>query len=137
MTGLTSLDQILEQLDPRLDPHHYVYCCVEDVRQLEADGLQPFAIIRESEGITLVLEEADAIALNKPVDRLFRRISLGVHSSLDAVGLTAVASQALADAGISANVIAGYFHDHFMVPALRALEALEVLNGLSGPHNRD
>jgi len=93
--------------------------------------MQPFALVREREGVTLVLEATDAGALGMDTTRLFRRISLGVHSSLEATGLTAVASQALTDAGISANVIAGYFHDHFMVPASRAQEALAALRRLS------
>jgi len=131
MTGLTSLDEILAQLEPRLAPQSYVYCSVPDPADILAAGMQPFALVREREGVTLVLEATDAGALGMDTTRLFRRISLGVHSSLAATGLTAVASQALTDAGISANVIAGYFHDHFMVPASRAQEALAALRRLS------
>jgi hypothetical protein len=54
-----------------------------------------------------------------------------VHSALDAVGLTAAVSTALADAGLSCNVIAGYHHDHLLVPADRVAEALAVLSDLS------
>ena len=42
-------------------------------------------------------------------------IQLQVHSALDSVGLTAAFSKTLGDAGISCNVVAGYFHDHLFV----------------------
>ena len=53
-----------------------------------------------------------------------------VHSSLAAVGLTAALSGALASAGIPANVIAGYHHDHVLVPLDSWEDAVEVLHGL-------
>ncbi|XXE67240.1 ACT domain-containing protein [Pseudomonas sp. R1-6] len=40
-------------------------------------------------------------------------VTLTVHSALDAVGLTAAFATALGNAGISCNVIAAYYHDHF------------------------
>ncbi len=57
-------------------------------------------------------------------------ITLRVDSTLEQVGLTALFSRALADTGISCNVLAGLRHDHLLVPADRADEALEVLRGL-------
>ena len=61
---------------------------------------------------------------------MFRCITLDVHSSLEAVGLTAACAQALAAGGISANVVAGYSHDHILVPAPRAQDALAALDAL-------
>ena len=40
---------------------------------------------------------------------------------------SAAVSTALADAGVSCNVIAGYFHDHLLVPADRMADALAAL----------
>lgn len=54
-----------------------------------------------------------------------------VHSSLEAVGLTAAFSKALTQANISCNVIAAYYHDHIFVPMKDAERAMEVLLALT------
>jgi hypothetical protein len=58
-------------------------------------------------------------------------ITLTVHSSLTAVGLTASFSKALSDENISCNVVAAYFHDHIFVDAKDASRAMEVLERFS------
>lgn len=80
-----------------------------------------FALIREDEGLTSI----------HPDNRgQWARISLEIHSSLEAVGLTAVISSRLAEKGISANIVAARLHDHLFVPWDRREEALAVLRGL-------
>ena len=59
-------------------------------------------------------------------------LTLRVHSALDAVGLTAAVSRALADAGIACNVLAGFHHDHLLVPAARRADAIAALHALRG-----
>jgi hypothetical protein len=78
-----------------------------------------------------VLRRADAEAAGVGFEAVFAWITLEVHSSLAAVGLTAAVSSALADAGISCNMLAGDYHDHLLVPTDRAAEALGVLGALS------
>jgi hypothetical protein len=86
-----------------------------------------FATVAEDEGLTVV---APLSALVGRSAEPWARISLTVHSDLAAVGLTAAIASALADGGISCNVIAGLHHDHLFVPwddreaALAILEAL-------------
>ena len=55
-----------------------------------------------------------------------------MQSSLEAVGLTAAVAAALTEAGISANVVAAFHHDHVFVPAGRVDEALDCLRRLGG-----
>ena len=86
-----------------------------------------FAIIRETEGTTLVLPDAAARAAGYAVDRPMACLTLTVHSALDGVGLTAAVATALAGADIPANMIAGYHHDHVFVPEHQAEAALACL----------
>lgn len=129
VTEQTDLEGLLSTLRPELRPGNAVYCTTDRALEPEVEAL---ATITESEGITYVLQQADADRLEIPYEFVGAWITLRVHSALDAVGLTAAVSTALASAGIACNVLAGYFHDHLIVPAERAADALEVLTGLAG-----
>lgn len=85
------------------------------------------AMVKEDRLTTLVLpvEAARRAGLDVVVEMAW--LSLTVHSSLDAVGLTAAFSKFLGDEGISCNVLAGYHHDHILVPADRADDAIAAL----------
>jgi hypothetical protein len=87
---------------------------------------RPFATVAEDEGLTVVAP-LSVLGGGPP----WARISLTVHSDLAAVGLTAAFARALADAGISCNVIAGVHHDHLFVPWDQRTEALAALRDLS------
>jgi hypothetical protein len=105
----------------------YVFATVSEI----PEGLTPFATIAEDEGITVVVAEDQARDAGLPLDERFARITLGVHSALDSIGLTATIAQTLASRSISCNVIAGYFHDHLFVQAERVTEATEALAELT------
>ena len=126
MSGETDLATLLASMEPELRPGEYVYVVVDDL-----DGVEPEATVREPEGLSAVLAREQADALGLPYDYVAAWITLHVHSALAAVGLTAAVSRALAQAGLSCNVIAGYHHDHLLVPAGRGEDALAVLRGLS------
>jgi hypothetical protein len=93
------------------------------------DGV--FAEITEKEGTTAVVSIAEAERRGWPVEFEAAWLTVSVHSSLDAVGLTAALANALADRGIACNVLAAYFHDHLLVPLDRVDEAIECLEGLA------
>jgi hypothetical protein len=126
------LQDMLSTLAPRLRPGEFVFCTVPIMEQADYVELLPLASFREDEGLTLVVGLASADKAGLDYTSVFRCITLGVHSSLDAVGLTAAVAGRLAEHGISANVIAAYHHDHIFVPADRADDALVVLQTLGG-----
>jgi hypothetical protein len=127
--GERDLRTLLASMDPVLRPGRFVFVVVPDEDLL--DALAPEATIREPEGLSAVVRREQADALGLPYDYVAAWITLRVHSALDAIGLTAAVSTALARAGLSCNVIAGYHHDHLLVPADRAPAALEALAGLA------
>lgn len=106
----------------------YVYVLWPHGRPLAA-GIE--AAVREAEGLTVVLPRAEADRLELPYDFVAAWITLEVHSSLEALGLTAAVGKALTNARISCNVLAGFHHDHLLVPVADAERAIEVLHELS------
>ena len=118
----------LSRLDPELHAGTYVFTAVPVTANLA--GLDVVATMREREGLTLVLPEAEAVARGFEVAFRCAWITLRLASALDAVGLTAAFARALADLGIACNVIAGTHHDHLFVPVDRAQDALQCLQQL-------
>jgi len=129
MTGETDLSTLLASLSPRLNPGSFVFCCAAtpSAEHLAA-ALGSF---REAEGTTLILPRTEADRLDLTYDYLTAWITLEVHSALAAVGLTAAFARALADEGISCNVIAGYHHDHLFVAEADAGRAVAALQRLA------
>lgn len=129
--AIIDLATLLEKLQPVLAPEEYVFCTVNGELKNYL-GLNPLATFVETEGLTLVLTKIQAQSLGACTDSMFKRITLSVYSSLEAVGLTAVVASALAKEGISANMIAAYHHDHVFVPVAKADQAMQILIRLSG-----
>jgi hypothetical protein len=130
MLGETNLTVLLASMSPVLLDDEYVFCSVQG-QYGDYQTLSPLATFRESEGLTLVLTKAAAIEGGLSFESVFKAITLTVHSSLDAVGLTAAVANKLTEKGISANVIAAYYHDHIFVQTEKAALAIEALNELS------
>ncbi len=118
-------------LEPSLSDDEYVFCSLPQAESSRVAELDPLSVFVESEGVSLILEKRKADAAEIGYESVFRCITLQVYSSLDSVGLTAAVAGALTDAGISANVVAAYHHDHVFVPAAEAMTALEILRKLS------
>ena len=129
MNGEKNLNALLQRLHPKLNKGEYVFCHVTDEQPFSLQNV--IGSFREEEGLTVIIPKqlADEKQLNYSF--IASWIIITVHSSLEAVGLTAAFSSALTDAGISCNVIAAFYHDHIFVDSKDANKALEVLKQLS------
>ena len=129
MAGIDDLQQLLAGMDPELRDGDFVFCTLANGNIADLARLDPLGMFREAEGLTLILprETAEREGL---AGAPMRMITLTVHSSLEAVGLTAAFSTWLAREGIGANVVAAFHHDHIFVPAADAEKAIAALKAL-------
>ena len=123
MPAERDLAVLLATLAPVRVPREFVFTTVAE----GPPGAGPVVLVREGEGTTLVLERGEADGPGLEYDYVAGMITLRVHSSLEAVGLTAAMSSELAAHGISANVVAGFYHDHVFVPAAEADVVVDLL----------
>jgi len=127
VAGETNLIKLLASMKPILLDEEYVFCTIAGAQYGDYADITPLASFLESEGLTLLVSKSNADKANLKYEAVFKGITLTVHSSLEAVGLTAAVSNKLAENGISANVIAAYYHDHIFVQAEKAEMAIEAL----------
>jgi hypothetical protein len=130
MSGETDLGKLIGLMQPVLGEPEYVFASLDKDSPISLTELAPLGTFHEKEGLTVIVSKTNADVSNLSYQGVFQCITLNVHSSLDAVGLTAVVSSALARQGISANVVAAYYHDHIFVPTEKAAQALCCLNDL-------
>lgn len=126
MPGERNLALLLDALDVTRREGVYTFVTGE-WPALEAEA---HATVIEPEGHSYVVTVDDAHRIGAPADFEAAWLTLTIHSALDAVGLTAAVSSVLAEAGIACNVIAGYHHDHLLVPVDRAADAMRLLRSL-------
>jgi hypothetical protein len=130
VSGETDLRKLLSSMKPSLSGERYVFVSLTKTMG-ELSGITPWALISEDEGTTVIIEKGKAESNALPYQGAFRRITLTVHSSLEAVGLTAAVSAKLTSYGISANVVAAFFHDHIFVPEDKAEQTMQALQELA------
>lgn len=123
------LATLLITMKPALDPREWVFCCVD--RSFPIADAPPLLYFRENEGVTIVVERHVADEHGLDYAFLARRLTMRVHSDLEAVGFIAAITAELAKRAIAANVVSGIYHDHVFVPIDRGEEALRALEELS------
>lgn len=124
--GERDLTVMVRSMQPALMPNEWFFGTVEP-----GSFVQAAATVLEPEGLSVLVNRGEAERVGIPTTHAYRWITLRVHSSLEAVGLTAAVSAELTRHDISCNVIAGAFHDHVLVPASRADDAVRALQQLS------
>lgn len=133
-SGQTDLSTLINAMEPVLDPKIWVFSTGLSTDLFTVGRVSQSAILMrfvENEGETWIWLKSEADRQSAPYTFESRRITLNIHSSLEAVGFMAAIATALAKAGISCNPVSGFFHDHVFVPADRAEDAMIVLETLS------
>lgn len=131
--GETDLARLLAGLAPAVVPRPRA------IRTQAHDAPVPAGAIlwfREDEAATVIVEaDGPSTAANADAgEPRWAQVVLRIHSSLDAVGMMAAVSAALAERGIPCNAVSAYFHDHLFVPWSRRDDALAALHALSARH---
>ncbi len=129
MSGETNTAKLIKGLNPLLNEGKYIFSTLKDFSKI--DRKHTLFEFKEKEGTTVVLEQHKADELNLDYEYVAAWITLTIHSSLSAVGLTAIFSTELAKNDISCNVVSGFYHDHIFVNINDATKAIRVLTLLS------
>lgn len=129
MSGEKDLVILLNSMKPEHIPGEFVFCVVKNLENINLEEIAMF--FREKEGITIIVKKEIADKLSLDYSFIASWISLTVHSSLESVGLTAAFSNALAEEGISCNVVAAFYHDHIFVDKKDIDNAMMILNAFS------
>ena len=132
MGGETNLSVLIKNMQPVLNRGLYVFSSVSTIDTFDLNKIILF--FKENEGFTIIIEKNYADTEGVVYTSQFAWITLHVHSALDAVGLTAAFSKALADNHISCNVVAGFYHDHIFVQHELGQQAVDVLTKLSSKY---
>ena len=129
MNGEKNLEILLKTMKPKINLGEFVFCEVDNLEKIKWNEI--VMSFREEESITIIIKKEIADMLNLKYSFIASWITLTIHSSLEAVGLTTAFSKALSEKGISCNVVAAFYHDHIFVDKKDTEKAMEILNKFS------
>jgi hypothetical protein len=128
MSGITNLKQTLSLLRVFSDDIKYGFASIRMTTDIDRNE------------VLATFQEDGRLAIIAPIDYLesknienegpYAKLTIDVHTSLELVGLTAVLASKLAEHGISANVVAAFYHDHIFVKYEHRNKAIELLEDL-------
>lgn len=130
MSGQTNLQEVLSSMEISCDEIKYGFACL--AQEIDINLKKITGIFQEKEGLTAIapIEYLEEIGV-KSYEGPYAKLTVEVHTSLELVGLTAELATKLAEQGVSANVVAGFYHDHVFVQfdmKEKAVKALMELN---------
>jgi hypothetical protein len=108
--GLTSLPSLLATMTPILHPNTYVFATAPP-----ADTSFQARLLASQHSFEMLFRESEStVDAIGGLESAFpcKKVTLGVHSSLDAVGFMAAVTTRLATAGLGINPVSGFYHDH-------------------------
>ena len=98
MKTLKKINEIIKNLNPKLNRGEYVFCSVNNLDNINSKKI--IGTFLEKKGLSIIIDKKEARNLGLSYSFIASWITLKVNSSLDSVGLTATFSSALAKNGI-------------------------------------
>lgn len=126
MSGSTNLQQVLNNLQISCDNIEYGFASISDKTKVPTDEV--LGTFQEIEGLTIIARVQYLKRTGLSFEGPFAKLTIDATTSLDLVGLTAFLATKLAERSISANFVAGYFHDHVFIQYGSRNKAIEILN---------
>lgn len=127
MSGETDLSKLIRNMSPFLDNTEYVFCSLHPDDQI-IERLSVLSTFREEENLSLIIPRNQAEEYHLNYNGVYRKITLNIHSSLEAVGFLSCITTELTKHNIPANAVSAYYHDHLFIPADRADECMQALH---------
>lgn len=136
--GGTNLRELITSMSPTLHHETFVFAHVPAESDVDlANVLKLFStlpvqmLFREAEGWTVILPET--VAKDVKLQCIFpcKRVTLNVHSSLEAVGFLAAVTARLTELNVGVNPVSAYFHDHLFIPVGKEEAVIEVLRKMT------
>ncbi|KAK3669429.1 hypothetical protein LTR78_010689 [Recurvomyces mirabilis] len=119
--GGVDLSNLIKTMSPSLHNDTCVWITISPSNSASQEFLKDNLwnaemLFREAEGYTMIITKA--LADEADMDYVFpcRKITLNVHSSLEAVGFMAAIATRLTSIRTGSNPVSGYYHDHLFLP---------------------
>ena len=128
MSGITDLHKTLQTLIVVCDDIKYGFASISDESLI--DRSKVLATFHENGRLAIIAPQTYLNNLDIECEGPYARLTIDIHTSLELVGLTAVTATKLAEHGISANVVAAFYHDHVFVQFDKRWRAKELLESL-------
>ncbi|MEW6748407.1 MAG: ACT domain-containing protein [Candidatus Micrarchaeota archaeon] len=125
------------KLEPKAAEGEYYFAMVAEDDLMALTGIleSVVCIFRESEGLTIVFsedaKEEVAELTGKEIMGPFALITMTAQTELNAIGILAKITDALAKEKIAVNAFSAYYHDHILVPYGKKERATAILESLS------
>lgn len=130
-----NLRALLAGISPKKEPGEFYFVSIPHGRRSDAQSSKIIGSFKEKEGMTYIVEKGELGAFSKiqgaRVSSPYSLITLDVYSDLASIGFIAAVSKALANRGVSVNVVSAYCHDHLLVPVKDTKRAMSILRRIS------
>ena len=128
MSGITDLQETLNSIKVICDEIEYGFVSLKDESIIDRNKV--LATFQENGRLAVIAPLSYLNDIGVESEGPYAKLTIDIHTSLELVGLTAVTATKLAVHGISANVVAAFYHDHVFVQYNLKDKAQELLESL-------